>query len=34
MAYSTHTWVTGEAITQEKMNNIRDGIDEALAGLQ
>jgi len=31
MAYRTHTWVVREPITQEKMNNIQEGIDEAHA---
>jgi len=37
MAYEKHTWVTGETIDQEKLNNIEDGIesvDIALEGKQ
>ena len=26
MAYSKHTWIDGEVITKEKLNNIEDGI--------
>ena len=29
MAYNKHTWVTGEVITAEKMNNIEDGLNAA-----
>lgn len=29
MAYSRHTWVDGEIITEEKLNNIEEGIAEA-----
>ena len=29
MAYQKHTWVTGEPITQERMNNMEDGIANA-----
>ena len=29
MAYVEHTWVNGETITAEKMNNIEEGIVEA-----
>lgn len=31
MAYEKHTWVCGETITAEKLNNIEEGIEEALA---
>ena len=30
MAYVRHDWVCGETITEQKMNNIEDGIEEAL----
>lgn len=30
MAYTRHTWDCGEVITDSKMNNIEDGIEEAL----
>lgn len=30
MAYERHTWACGETITEQKMNNIEDGIEEAL----
>lgn len=33
MAYQTHNWTSGEAITQEKLNNIHEGIDSALNGI-
>ena len=26
MAYTKHTWIQGEVITKEKLNNIEDGI--------
>ena len=29
MAYEKQTWVTGEVITEEKLNHIEDGIAEA-----
>ena len=29
MSYEKHTWVTNEAITASKMNNIETGIEEA-----
>lgn len=29
MAYEKQTWVTGEVITEEKLNHIEDGIEEA-----
>lgn len=29
MSYEKHTWVTNEAITASKMNNIEEGIEEA-----
>lgn len=28
MSYTKHTWVTGETITAEKLNNIEDGVDD------
>ena len=28
MSYEKHTWETGEIITEAKMNNIEDGIDQ------
>lgn len=31
MAYERHTWKCGETITAELLNNIEDGIEEALA---
>lgn len=31
MTYTRHTWVCGETITAELLNNIEDGIEEALA---
>lgn len=31
MAYARHNWVCGETITAELLNNIEDGIEEALA---
>ena len=30
MAYERHDWVCGETVTEQKMNNIEDGIEEAL----
>lgn len=30
MAYTRHNWVCGEVINDTKMNNIEDGIEEAL----
>ena len=30
MAYEKHTWACGETITEAKLNNIEDGIEEAL----
>lgn len=30
MAYERHNWACGETITEAKMNNIEDGIEEAL----
>lgn len=30
MAYEKHTWECGETITEAKLNNIEDGIEEAL----
>lgn len=32
MAYTRHNWVCGEVINDTKMNNIEDGIEEALNG--
>lgn len=32
MSYTKHTWANGEIVTSVKMNNIEDGIDEALSG--
>lgn len=32
MAYEKHTWECGEKITADKMNNLENGIEEALAG--
>lgn len=29
MSYERHTWIDGETITEEKLNNIEDGIEEA-----
>lgn len=29
MSYEKQTWVTGETITQEKLNHMEDGIEEA-----
>ena len=26
MTYTKHTWIQGEVITKEKLNNIEDGI--------
>jgi len=34
MSYTKHTWVTGETITAEKLNNIEDGIDGIDGGKQ
>lgn len=31
MAYSKHTWVTGETITATKLNNIENGLEQASA---
>ena len=31
MAYTRHHWVCGETVTAELLNNIEDGIEEALA---
>lgn len=31
MAYVKHTWECGEAITDDKLNNIEDGIEEAMS---
>lgn len=28
MSYTKHSWVTGETITAEKLNNIEDGVDD------
>lgn len=33
MAYERHTWVDGETITDTKLNNIEDGIEEAMGNL-
>lgn len=33
MAYSKKTWVDGEAITKEAMNNIENGVATADAGI-
>ena len=30
MSYKRRTWQNGEAITEEKLNNIEDGIEEAM----
>ena len=30
MAYSRNTWVCGDVISAQKLNNIEDGIEEAL----
>lgn len=30
MSYTKHTWECGETITADKMNNLENGIDEAL----
>ena len=32
MSYTQHTWVDGETITKEKLNNIEEGINEAVEG--
>ena len=32
MSYETHTWESGETITAEKLNNLEDGVQEALDG--
>ena len=32
MSYSEYTWQTGETITAEKLNNLEEGVQEALAG--
>lgn len=32
MAYTKHTWVDGEVITKEKLNNIESGIEALPAG--
>lgn len=29
MSYTKHTWVSGEAVTKDKLNNIESGIEEA-----
>lgn len=34
MAYTPHTWATGETITQEKMNNIDQALRRASSGIQ
>ena len=31
MAYEKHTWTAPELITKEKLNDIEDGVEEALA---
>lgn len=33
MAYEKHTWTAPELITKEKLNNIEDGVEEALEGI-
>ena len=30
MAYERHEWQCGETVTADKMNNLEDGIEEAL----
>lgn len=32
MAYTKHTWECDELITADKLNNIEDGIEEAISG--
>lgn len=32
MSYNEYTWQTGETITAEKLNNLEEGVQEALAG--
>lgn len=32
MAYTRHTWVCGEQITESLMNNLEEGVEEALDG--
>lgn len=34
MAYTPHTWATGETITQEKLNNIDQALRRASSGIQ
>lgn len=31
MAYERHNWVCGETVTADKMNNLEDGIEEAMS---
>lgn len=31
MSYSRHTWECGESITAGRLNNIEDGIEEAMS---
>lgn len=32
MSYNKYTWQTGETITAEKLNNLEEGVQEALEG--
>lgn len=31
MSYTQHTWVNGETVTADKMNNIEEGVTEAMS---
>ena len=32
MSYTKHTWASGDVVTAAKLNNLEDGVSEALAG--